>query len=237
MRACGEHMPRRTDAILLVDDDLELCELLQEYLGKEGYNVTAVHDGASGLRAARDGDYGLVILDVMLPLIDGFGMLRELRRHSDVPVIMLTARAEERDRVGGFAEGADDYLVKPFAAAELLARIRAIQRRVFSGIAPQPSSLDVGDLRLDIRAQQASLRESSLDLTPTEFAILEVLVRARGRVVSRDELSAVLYQRQATPFERSLDMHVSHLRRKLDVVGIIEIRTVRGLGYTCVMKG
>ena len=237
MRACGEHMSRRADAILMVDDDLELCELLREYLGKEGYEVTAVHDGASGLRAARDEDYGLVILDVMLPLIDGFGVLRQLRRQSDVPVIMLTARAEERDRVGGFAEGADDYLVKPFAAAELLARIRAVQRRVFSATAPEPAPLDVGELQLDIRAQQARHRDRSLDLTPTEFAILEVLVRARGRIVSRDELSAVLYQRQATPFERSLDMHVSHLRRKLDVVGIIEIRTVRGLGYTCVMKG
>ena len=237
MRACGEHMSRRADAILMVDDDLELCELLRVYLGKEGYEVTAVHDGASGLRAARDEDYGLVILDVMLPLIDGFGVLRQLRRQSDVPVIMLTARAEERDRVGGFAEGADDYLVKPFAAAELLARIRAVQRRVFSATAPEPAPLDVGELQLDIRAQQARHRDRSLDLTPTEFAILEVLVRARGRIVSRDELSAVLYQRQATPFERSLDMHVSHLRKKLDVVGIIEIRTVRGLGYTCVMKG
>jgi two-component system response regulator CpxR len=230
-------MPRRADAILMVDDDLELCELVREYLAKEGYNVNAVHDGASGLRAARDEGYGLVILDVMLPLLDGFGVLRQLRRESDVPVIMLTARAEERDRVGGFAEGADDYLVKPFAAAELLARIRAVQRRVFSGAAPQPAWLDVGELRLDTRAQQASHHDQSLDLTPTEFAILEALVRARGRVVSRDELSALLYQRQATPFERSLDMHVSHLRRKLDAVGIIEIRTVRGLGYTCVMKG
>lgn len=221
----------------MVDDDPELCELVREYLGKEGYSVTAVHDGASGLRAAREDEYGLIILDVMLPLIDGFGVLRQLRRQSDVPVIMLTARAEERDRVGGFAEGADDYLVKPFAAAELLARIRAVQRRVFSATAPQPASLDIGGLRLDIHSQQARHRDSSLDLTPTEFAILDVLVRARGRIVSRDELSAVLYQRQATPFERSLDMHVSHLRKKLDVVGVIEIRTVRGLGYTCVMKG
>jgi two-component system, OmpR family, response regulator CpxR len=229
-------MPRRADAILMVDDDLELCDLVREYLGKEGFNVTAVHDGASGLRAALDDDYGLVILDVMLPLIDGFGVLRQVRRQSDVPVIMLTARAEERDRVGGFAEGADDYLVKPFAAAELLARIRAVQRRVCPSTAPQPAALEVGDLRLDTRAQQASHGDSSLDLTPTEFAILEVLVRARGRVVSRDELSAVLYQRQATPFERSLDMHVSHLRRKLDAVAGIEIRTVRGLGYTCVIE-
>jgi two-component system response regulator CpxR len=230
--------PAEADAILMVDDDLELCELLREYLGKEGYEVTAVHDWrcracAAGTRRRLR----LVILDVMLPLIDGFGVLRQLRRQSDVPVIMLTARAEERDRVGGFAEGADDYLVKPFAAAELLARIRAVQRRVFSATAPEPAPLDVGELQLDIRAQQARHRDRSLDLTPTEFAILEVLVRARGRIVSRDELSAVLYQRQATPFERSLDMHVSHLRKKLDVVGIIEIRTVRGLGYTCVMKG
>ena len=229
-------MERRTDTILMVDDDPELCDLMREYLGKEGYDVSAVHDGASGLREARDGSYGLVILDVMLPILDGFAVLRQLRRHSDVPVIMLTARAEERDRVGGLAEGADDYLVKPFAAAELLARIRAVQRRAFPNTVPPPAPVEVGELRLDPHAHQATHRGQPIDLTPTEFAILEVLVRSAGRVVSRDELSAVLYQRQATPYERSLDMHVSHLRKKLEEVGSIGIRTVRGQGYSCVTE-
>jgi two-component system, OmpR family, response regulator CpxR len=219
--------------ILMIDDDVELCELMSEYLGKEGFDISAVHDGAAGLRAALEGGYGLVILDVMLPVIDGFGVLRQLRRQSTLPVIMLTARADERDRIEGLGEGADDYLVKPFVAAELLARIRAVQRRVFHTPVPAPKHVQVGTLRLDVQQGRASCGGTSIELTPTEFLILETLMRAAGRVVSRDELSAVLYQRQATPFERSLDVHVSHLRRKLEAAGWMGIRTVRGLGYTC----
>jgi two-component system response regulator CpxR len=206
-----------------------------EYLGKEGYTVATAHDGAAGLRAAVDGDHGLVILDVMLPLVDGFEVLRQIRRRSDVPIIMLTARAEERDRVGGLAEGADDYLVKPFAAAELLARVRAVSRRVFKGTDRSSGLIDVGDLRLNVRSSEAFCGGASLDLTSTEFAVLVVLARAAGRIVSRDELAAVLYQRQATPYERSLDVHVSHLRKKLEAAGGPTIRTVRGVGYTCVV--
>jgi two-component system, OmpR family, response regulator CpxR len=227
-------MNDRSRAILMVDDDESLCELVQEFLGREGYAVTAVHDGPSGLGAALDGGFALVILDVMLPVLDGFAVLRQLRRQSNVPVIMLTARTSEQDRVGGLGEGADDYLVKPFAAAELLARIRAVLRRTLQRSDRVSSVVQVGDLRVDALNRAASYCGVPIELTPTELTILEVLVRAVGRIVSRDELAGVLYQRQATPYERSLDVHVSHLRRKLEGVGWTAIRTVRGQGYICV---
>ena len=227
-------MNDRSRAILMVDDDEGLCELVQEFLSREGYGVTAVHDGASGLGAALDGGFALVILDVMLPVLDGFAVLRQLRRQSNVPVIMLTARASEQDRVGGLGEGADDYLVKPFAAAELLARIRAVLRRTLQRSDLVSSVVQVGDLRVDALNRAASYCGVPIELTPTELTILEVLVRAVGRIVSRDELAGVLHQRQTTPYERSLDVHVSHLRRKLEAVGWTALRTVRGQGYICV---
>jgi two-component system, OmpR family, response regulator CpxR len=229
-------MNDRALAILMVDDDEQLCELMKEFLAREGYQVTAVHDGASGLRAALNGGFALAILDVMLPVLDGFEVLRQLRRQSNVPVIMLTARAGEQDRVSGLGEGADDYLVKPFAAAELLARIRAVLRRALQRSDLAPSVVQVGDLRVNAHTRSVSYRGAPIELTPTEFTILEVLMRAVGRIVSRDELSAVLYQRQTTPYERSLDVHVSHLRRKLEDVGWTAIRTVRGQGYICVVN-
>jgi len=169
-----------------------------------------------------------------LPVLDGFAVLRQLRRQSNVPVIMLTARASEQDRVGGLGEGADDYLVKPFAAAELLARIRAVLRRTLQRPDLAPSVVQVGDLRLDAPNRAVAFRGVPIELTPTEFTILDVLLRSAGRIVSRDELTGVLYQRQTTPYERSLDVHVSHLRRKLEGVGWNAIRTVRGQGYICV---
>ena len=227
-------MDERARAILMVDDDEGLCELVQEFLEREGYEVTTVHDGASGLGAALEGGFALVILDVMLPVLDGFSVLRQLRRQSTVPVIMLTARASEQDRVGGLGEGADDYLVKPFAAAELLARIRAVLRRTLQRPDLAPSVVQVGDLRLDAPNRAVAFRGVPIELTPTEFTILDVLLRSAGRIVSRDELTGVLYQRQTTPYERTLDVHVSHLRRKLEGVGWTAIRTVRGQGYICV---
>ena len=227
-------MNDRSRAILMVDDDEGLCELVQELLGREGYAVTTVHDGASGLGAALEGSFALVILDVMLPVLDGFAVLRQLRRQSNVPVIMLTARASEQDRVGGLGEGADDYLVKPFAAAELLARIRAVLRRTLQRSDFASSVVQVGDLRVTPLNRGVSYRGVPIELTPTEFTILEVMMRAVGRIVSRNELASVLYQRESTPYERSLDVHVSHLRRKLEAVGWTAIRTVRGQGYICV---
>jgi two-component system, OmpR family, response regulator CpxR len=223
--------------ILMVDDDVELCALVSEYLGAHGYVVSAVHDGASGLRSAVEGWYDLVVLDVMLPVLDGFEVLRQLRKRSSVPVIMLTARADEADRVRGFGEGVDDYLVKPFAAAELLGRVRAVLRRATGASVTAPRLRERGGLKLDAHAHEAFWNESPLRLTQTEFAILEVLMAAAGRVVARDELSAVLYQRETSPFERSLDVHVSHLRKKLDAAGASIIRTVRGIGYLCSLEG
>ena len=216
-------MDDRARAILMVDDDEGLCELVQEF-----------HDGASGLGAALGGRFVLVILDVMLPVLDGFALLRQLRRQSNVPVIMLTARASEQDRVGGLGEGADDYLVKPFAAAELLARIRAVLRRTLQRSDFVSSVVQVGDLRVNALNRAVSYRGVPIELTPTEFTILEVMMRAVGRIVSRNELASVLYQRESTPYERSLDVHVSHLRRKLEAVGWTALRTVRGQGYICV---
>lgn len=221
--------------ILMVDDDEELCGLVQELLAREGFAMTTEHSGASGLRAALRGGYALVILDVMLPVLDGFSVLRQVRRHSNVPVIMLTARATEQDRVSGLGEGADDYLVKPFAAAELLARIRAVLRRTLQRPGLTPTVLQAGELRLDVQSRTTSIHGRPIELTPTEFTILEVLMRAVGRIVSRDELSSVLHQRETTPYERSLDVHVSHLRRKLEGAGWTAIRTVRGQGYICVL--
>ena len=229
-------------AILLIDDDVELCTLLTEYLGGHGYRVAAVHDGATGLRCAVDGGHDLVILDVMLPVLDGFEVLRQLRQRSALPVIMLTARAEEQDRVRGFGEGVDDYLVKPFAAAELLGRVRAILRRATGSTPSTAGTTRLGALTLDVNAREAYWNGVALRLTSTEFAVLDVLARAAGRIVSRDELTAVLHQREATPFERALDVHVSHLRRKIAAAGEAAgsdeapssiIRTVRGVGYLC----
>jgi len=229
-------------AILLVDDDVELCALLTEYLGGHGYRVSAVHDGAAGLRFAVDGGHDLAILDVMLPVLDGFEVLRQLRLRSNLPVIMLTARAEEHDRVRGFGDGVDDYLVKPFAAAELLGRIRAVLRRTTGRPASADGPTQLGALTLDGREREAYWDGAPLGLTATEFAVLDMLARAAGRVVSRDELTAVLHQREATPFERALDVHVSHLRRKIEAAAPAAadaaslIRAVRSVGYVCALE-
>jgi len=230
--------------VLMVDDDVELCALVSAYLNGHGLTVTYAHDGPTGLRRALDGGFSLLILDVMLPLLDGFEVLRRLRQRSDVPVIMLTARAEEQDRVRGFGEGVDDYLVKPFAAPELLGRIRAILRRTAGLPILTPRVSDIGGLTLDAHAGEAFWKGIAVGVTPTEFAILDMLARAAGRIVSRDELTAALHQREATPYERAVDVHVSHLRRKLETAAQTNapadstrpsIRTVRGVGYLYTM--
>jgi len=230
-------LERRTHDILVVDDDVELCALMEEFLGREGYRVSAAHDAPSGLQRAIEAHCDLVILDVMLPILDGYEVLRQLRRRSNVPVIMLTARAEERDRVAGLEEGADDYLVKPFATAELLARIHAVLRRAEDARVPVSTVIEYGDVRLNVQTHEVQCGGVSVDVTDSEFAILESLMRAAGRVVTRDELAAVLYQRDATPYERSVDVHVSHLRKKLDRASRTMIRTVRGSGYIMVAGG
>lgn len=218
-------------SILLVDDDVELCGLMVEYLSAHGYSVECTHDGASALARLYQHAYDIVILDVMLPRLDGFDVLRQLRRRSDVPVILLTARAGQEDRLEGFNVGADDYLLKPFAAGELLARIRAVLRRAHGGRLAPPSDLRVGPILLNAAKRRAWNGDVELELTSMEFDLLELLMNAAGRVVSRDEIATAMHQREASPFERSVDVHVSHLRKKLAPLGDDLLRTVRGVGY------
>jgi two-component system response regulator CpxR len=217
--------------ILLVDDDVELCKLIAEYLGKQGYTVQSAYDGRNGLARALNEHFDFLILDGMLPIVDGLEVLRQLRKRSSIPVIMLTARTQERDRIGGLDSGADDYLPKPFSPDELLARIRAVLRRCGNGNRAQVELLRAGPLELNLATRTVQRSGKLIFLTETEFQILELLMRSTGRTVTRDEVSAVLYQRKSTPYERSLDVHVSHLRRKVEQNGVVLIHTVRNAGY------
>ncbi len=217
-------------SILLVDDDVELCSLMTDFFAQNGFALKTVHDGRTGLKQAIEGHFDLVILDVMLPVLDGFEVLHQLRKRSNIPVIMLTARTQKSDRIAGLDAGADDYLPKPFGPDELISRIRAVLRR--TGMAAgKVAVLEAGGVRIDSQSGSAWWQNQQLDLTAVEFDILEFLVRSAGRVVARDELTAMLYQRESTPYERTLDVHVSHLRTKLNDSRHTLIRTVRGSGY------
>ncbi len=224
-------MPTRT---LIIDDDAELCDLLREYLAREGFAVESVGDGVTGAARAVGGDYEIVVLDIMLPGQSGLEALRAIRRTSEIPVVMLTARGEEVDRVLGLELGADDYLPKPFGARELVARMRAVLRR---GRPRRPDDgarvLELGDLRLDRGAHTAHRAGEEIVLTGTEFALLDRLAAHAGEVVGRDDLFRDVLGRRPTGFDRSLDVHVSNLRRKLGPLpGNRErIKTVRGSGY------
>lgn len=202
---------------------------MQEYFAPFDYDVEAVHDGRRALARALEREFDLVILDVMLPVIDGFEVLRQLRKRSTVPVIMLTARTQREDRVAGLNAGADDYLPKPFGPDELLARMRAIWRRGSRNRQAELHQLHAGPLRVELNTRRVWCNGEALTLTSTEFDVLEFLVRSAGRVVSRDELAAGVFQRTFTPADRSVDVHISHLRKKLD--GLVDIQTVRGAGY------
>jgi two-component system response regulator CpxR len=217
-------------SVLLIEDDTELCSLMKDYFAQHGFRIEAVHDGRQGLARALEGGFDLIILDVMLPVLDGFEVLRQLRRRSGTPVVMLTARTARVDRVAGLDGGADDYLPKPFEPEELLARIRAVLRRAGKA-EPASHSVEAGGVRLNPATREAWYLGEPLDITSLEFDILDLLVRAAGRAVSRDELAAAIYQRRSTPYERSLDVHISHLRKKLERDGRIPIRTIRGVGY------
>ncbi len=216
--------------VLLIDDDVELCQLLVEFLRRQGFTVDCEHDGNAGLARALSGDANLVVLDVMLPGIDGFEILRRLRQSSSVPVIMLTARGDDVDRIVGLDLGADDYVPKPFNARELVARINAVLRRYEARNAPAPSRIEVSGIVLNPATREATADGEPLDLTTFEFDILEQLMRSAGRVLSRDSLMEMFYNRKATPFDRSIDMHISHLRKKLKR-GENLIKTIRGVGY------
>ncbi len=216
--------------MLLVDDDVELCGMMREFFAQEGHHLDCAYNGREGLTAALNGAYDLVILDVMLPVVDGFELLQRLRRRKDLPIIMLTARVQQQDRIRGLDSGADDYLPKPFDPDELLARVRAVLRRSESLLRTESEEVVIGNIRLNPSTREARLDDELVDLTAAEFDLLEMLMRAAGRVLSRDEITAALFEREATPYDRFLDVHISHLRKKLEG-GRTLIRTVRGVGY------
>jgi DNA-binding response OmpR family regulator len=223
------------ERILVIDDDVELCQLVGEYLRAEGFTTECVHDGESGLKKANLGDYVLAVLDVMLPGINGFEVLRRIRASSRLPVLLLTARGEDVDRIVGLEIGADDYLPKPFNPRELVARIRAVLRRTHgegSGSPAAPDVVTVGDVELDPATRTVRLEGKAVDLTSVEFNLLEVLLREAGRVVPRERLVNAVLSRKFSPFDRSIDMHVSKVRKKLgDTENDEHIKTVRGVGY------
>src|SRR5437762_1062676 len=203
---------------------------MSDFFTGHGFTLEAVHDGRRGLARALEGGFDLILLDVMLPVLNGFEVLAQIRRRSSVPVIMLTARIEQLDRIAGLDGGADDYLPKPFGPEELLARIRAVLRRAGRDSA-KPQVVEAGELRLNSQTREVWRDNEPIEVTSIEFDILDLLARSSVRVVSRDELSAALYQRESTPYERSLDVHMSHLRKKLERGDRPMIRTVRGVGY------
>lgn len=224
--------------ILVIDDDAELCELLGEYLGQEGFVVESVGDGAAGLERTLSGVHALVVLDVMLPEMNGFVLLRRIRERSKVPVLMLTARGDDVDRIVGLEMGADDYLPKPFNPRELVARIRAVMRRAAaSEVSPEspdrPECVRVGDVELSPQTRVVRRGGEVVELTSVEFSLLEVLLRSAGAVVSREELSGSALGRKLSAYDRSVDVHMSSLRRKLGHrVGEMErIKNIRGVGY------
>jgi len=223
-----------TASLLIVDDDRELAQMLNEYLSTEGFSIAIAYDGSSALERLNAEKFDLVVLDVMLPTLNGFDVLRNLRQSLSVPVIMLTARGADVDRIVGLELGADDYLAKPFNPRELVARIRAVLRRFStreSGTIGQV--VTVGGLKLDPAAFTVTLDGRSIRLTGTEFRVLETLMRAVGQVQSRDSLTEKVLGRKLSPYDQCIDTHISNLRRKLGSgePGAPEIRSMRGAGY------
>jgi DNA-binding response OmpR family regulator len=227
------HLPR----ILVIDDDRKLCRLIADYLGPLGYHVEAVHTGPEGAERAGAEAWHAVILDLMLPGLDGFEVLKRIRKTSDVPVLMLTARGDEADRIVGLEIGADDYLPKTFSTRELLARLRAVTRRTVTRSAASPQEAEaeivIGPLRIRPDSRTAALDDQPLVLTPVEFELLLSLARAKGRVKTRDHLLEEIRDREYEVFDRSVDVHISSLRKKLgdDAKTPRFIRTVRAAGY------
>ena len=227
--------------ILIIDDDVKLCRLVGEYLAPFGFEVSAVHTGTEGVTATSDGNFDAVILDVMLPGMDGFDVLRQIRSVSDVPVLMLTALGDEADRIVGLEIGADDYLPKTFSTRELLARLRAVTRRAKTAVRKSDSGdeISAGDISLNLATRTANCDGKPLDLTSLEFDLLHCLVRSAGRVLNRDQILDETAGREYDVFDRSIDVHISSLRRKLgdDFKKPRYIRTLRSVGYMFVGVG
>ncbi|WP_020208423.1 response regulator transcription factor [Gilvimarinus chinensis] len=212
--------------IQIIDDDKDLGELLQEYLSQHGYEVACSHDGREGLEAVLTKKPDLVLLDVMMPELNGFDVLKQLRQKSHVPVLMLTARGDEIDRVLGLELGADDYVAKPFSHRELVARIQAILRRL------NPPQNDNSTLQLTPERLEASFYGEPLDLTAAEFRVLSVLYETPGEIVSKDDICQQAFGRRLQQFDRHIDIHISHIRKKMaDINPTDTIKTVRGSGY------
>jgi DNA-binding response OmpR family regulator len=223
--------------ILVIDDDKKLARLIADYLTPMGYDVTTVHTGPEGVEKATGATWNAIILDVMLPGMDGFEVLKQIRKTSDIPVLMLTARGDEADRIVGLEIGADDYLPKTFSTRELLARLRAVTRRASNAVRKGDDGVEpeivVGKLRVDPNTRTAVFDEKPLTLTPVEYDLLASLARARGRVKSRESLLEECRDRNYDVFDRSIDVHISALRKKLgdDPKEPRFIKTVRSAGY------
>jgi DNA-binding response OmpR family regulator len=220
------------ERVLVVDDDAELCSLLMRFLAREGFEISWASSGAAGIDRALCEDYSLIMLDVMMPGTDGFDVLRRIRQHSRIPVLMLTARGDTHDRIRGLEMGADDYLPKPFDPAELVARIRAILRRS-APLSSVSAAIAIGDIDLDGGSRAVRRQGAPLDLTTVEFDLLAALMRVAGCTVSREDLVRNVLGRDFSPFDRSIDTHICNLRRKLGPLedGAERIKGVRGAGY------
>jgi two-component system response regulator CpxR len=227
-------------SVLLIDDDAELSKLLEEYLQSEQLHLDAAHDGPSGLQKALANQYAVVILDVMLPGMSGLDVLKQLRQKSSVPVLMLTARGSELDRILGLELGADDYLPKPFNPRELVARLRAILRRTSSAGAGSPSQpVHVADVELHPESRSVSCSGKPITLTGAEFDLLFTFLRNPGKIISREDLTQAALGRPMSPMDRSIDVHVSNLRRKLGSYNGDQerIKAIRGSGYVYLLPG
>jgi two-component system, OmpR family, response regulator CpxR len=219
--------------ILVIDDDVELCQLLADFLGKRGFIIVIANDGIEGMAVIQQQAIDCVVLDVMLPKKDGFEVLRDIRELSKIPVVMLTARGDDVDRIVGLEMGADDYLAKPFNPRELSARITAILRRTESGVESNASCLEIDDLRIEFARRRVQCQGAVISLTNIEYCILVLLLQSVGTLLSKEELSEQALGKSLGPHDRSLDVHISKLRAKLgpNQRGGSRIKTVRGQGY------
>lgn len=229
--------PARIESVLLIDDDVQLGNMLRSYLGSHGWNICLSHTGSEGLRLAEQVQPDLIVLDVMLPDMDGFEVLRQLHRRRPHKVLMLTARGQEIDRIVGLEMGADDYLGKPFNPRELLARMKAILRRS-SRTESSASLSSIGDFQIDTERRQISFKSQVIPLSDVEYVLLQRFLKGAHMILTRDDLSLTLFERQSRPFERTLDMHVSRLRKKLDNLPEFTggIRAIRNSGYMFVLE-
>jgi len=223
-----------TTHILIADDDVELCQLLTDFLELEGFKVTSIHNGDEAANLVKDASFDLMVLDIMLPGKQGLDVLRTIRTYSDLPVVMLTARGDDTDRILGLELGADDYVPKPCNPQELAARIRAVLRRAQSTASSQKKDkLSTGDLLLDATRRELYFKDSPIHLTSTEFEILQLLMLRAGQVVDKETISIEVLKRKLAAYDRSIDVHISNIRKKLGQFGIGDdlIKNIRGVGY------